>query len=61
MATVSFLRTQTGMKSRLDLACAYQQLSQDENLDHGKYRIIVSGCELCTCPRCRYSFLVVLL
>jgi len=37
MATVSFLRTQTGMKSRLDLACAYQQLSQDENLDHGEY------------------------
>jgi hypothetical protein len=37
MATVSFLRTQTGMKSRLDLACAYQQLSQDENFDHGEY------------------------
>jgi len=37
VATVSFLRTQTGMKSRLDLACAYQQLSQDENLDHGEY------------------------
>ena len=36
MATVSFLRTQTGMKSRLDLACAYQQLSHDENLDHGE-------------------------
>lgn len=36
MATVSFLRTQTGMKSRLDLACAYQQLSRDENLDHGE-------------------------
>jgi hypothetical protein len=37
MATVSFLRTQNGMKSRLDLACAYQQLSQDENLDHGEH------------------------
>ena len=37
MATVSFLRTQTGMKCRLDLACAYQQLSHDENLDHGEY------------------------
>jgi hypothetical protein len=42
-ALVSFLRTQTGMKARLDIVRAYQQLVRGDNIDQG----ILSSSVLC--------------
>lgn len=42
-ALISFLRTQIGMKARLDIVRAYQQLVHGDNIDQG----IFSGSVLC--------------